>query len=247
MKRFSFIAFTLCFVSLGLIAQTKKETKIVVASTNMNILYRGMDNPISIACPGISDDKIYAEVTRGKAKLTKIGEADYILNVEYGSYELPLTMDVRLKDGTIIQKDTVVQDENNIIDIYVYAKINGKNVYLNQTSFRVKDIPKVSADINNNDGGLIDKETLLKKPFVNVEVEDFDFPVKYKVIYFMMAFLSDKDQAPLISKDERFTKEMIEKIKSLKKGEKFVIEAIRVKGPDGEKQVSNPAIIYTIK
>lgn len=247
MKRFSFIAFTLCFVSLGLIAQTKKETKIVVASTNMNILYRGMDNPISIACPGISDDKIYAEVTRGKAKLTKIGEADYILNVEYGSYEQPLTMDVRLKDGTIIQKDTIIQDENNTIVISVFAKINGKNVYLNQTSFRVKDIPKVNARVNRNDGGLIEKESLLKNPFISVDVEDFDFPVKYKVIYFMMAFNSDLNQAPLISKDERFTKEMIDKIKTLKKGDKIFIEGIRVVGPDGEKQVSNPAIIYTIK
>ncbi len=62
-----------------------------------------------------------------------------------------------------------------------------------------------------------------------------------------MSFSSYKNDAPLISRNEKFTPEMIAKIKTLKKGDKIYIEGIRVAGTDGEKSPSNPQMIFTIK
>ena len=64
-----------------------------------------------------------------------------------------------------------------------------------------------------------------------------------------MTFNTSKNtEAPLISKSNKFTPEMIEKIKTLKKGDKIYIEAIKATGDDSkEVKVANPQMIFTIK
>ncbi len=95
----------------------------------------------------------------------------------------------------------------------------------------------------------IDKKDLLKNPYINLKVEGFDFPVEYNINYFMMTFNTSKNtEAPLVSKSNKFTPEMIEKIKTLKKGDKIYIEGIHAIGDDSkEVKVANPQMIFTIK
>jgi len=45
----------------------------VVTSVNMNVLYRGMANPIEIAVPGITSDKVSAIITNGTLSKTANG------------------------------------------------------------------------------------------------------------------------------------------------------------------------------
>jgi hypothetical protein len=45
----------------------------VVSSVNMNVLYRGMQNPIEIAVPGVSSDKVSAIVSNGTLSKTTTG------------------------------------------------------------------------------------------------------------------------------------------------------------------------------
>jgi len=258
MKKISLLVLSLVFLGITLNAQTthvglnhnsqtQEEIKPVIASDNINILYRGVDNPISIAVDGISDEYLSAEITSGKGKIKKVGKCEYIVNVDYGTYEQTITIERMDKGGIIYQKDTVINIDNDNIGIGVNAKINNKEIYLGSKYFKVKDIKKPIAEINTNDGGSINKDALLSKPYIKAEVEDFDFPIEYKVIGFQMSFSSYKNEAPLISRDEKFTPQMIEKIKTLKKGDKIYIEDIRVAGKYGEKPVSNPQMIFTIR
>lgn len=250
MKKISLLVLSLICIGITLNAQTQKETKPIIAATNMNILYRGIDNPISIATDGISDEYLYAEITHGKGKLKKVGKCEYSVSVDYGTYEQTMTIDCVDKDGTTYQKDTLIITNNNAIEISVYAEINNKKNYLGSTYFRVKDIKQPTAQINKSEGGKIDKDALLKNPYIKVEAEDFnlDFSLEYKVIGFQMTFNTRKNaDAPCVSRDEKFTPEMIAKIKTLKKGDKIYIEGIRVAGTDGEKSPSNPQMIFTIR
>jgi hypothetical protein len=258
MKKISLLVLSIVFLGITLNAQTtsvglnhnsqtQENAKPVIATENINILYRGVDNPISIAVDGISDEYLSAEITGGRGTIKKVGKCEYIVNVDYGTYEQTMTIERMYKDGTIYQIDTVLNVENDNICIEVKAKINNKEISLGSKSFKVKDIKKPIAQININDGGFINKDALLSKPYIQAEVEDFDFPVEYKVIGFQMSFSSYKNEAPLISRDEKFTPQMIEKIKTLKKGDKIYIEGIRVAGRYGEKSVSNPQMIFTIK
>lgn len=59
-------------MSLMPILMIAQETGIdaVVAPVKMNILYRGLENPLSIAVPGVTSDKVTATTTNGTIKRT---------------------------------------------------------------------------------------------------------------------------------------------------------------------------------
>lgn len=246
MKRLSLIAIMLFVSCISLNAQTTSTPKAVVAATNLQILYRGVDNPISIAVDGISDEYIIAEVSNGSAKINKIGKGSYIVNIEDAIYTYDIIVDSVYSEG-LFQIEKRIKRPNNAIRISVYAQLGKEKVYLSSTNFKVKDIPE--AKVVNSDGGYIDKKDLLKNPYINLKVEDFDFPVEYNINYFYMTFnTSANTEAPLISNSNKFTPEMIEKIKTLKKGDKIFIEAIKAVGDDRkEVKVANPQMIFTIK
>ena len=246
MKRLSLIALMLFVSCISLNAQTTSTPKAVVAATNLQILYRGVDNPISIAVDGISDEYIIAEISNGSAKINKIGKGSYIVNIEDAIYTYDIIVDSVYSEG-LFQIEKRIKRPNNAIRISVYAQLGKEKVYLSSTNFKVKDIPE--AKVVNSDGGYIDKKDLLKNPYINLKVEDFDFPVEYNINYFYMTFNTSKNtEAPLVSKSNKFTPEMIEKIKTLKKGDKIFIEAIKAVGDDSkEVKVANPQMIFTIK
>ncbi|MBK7131995.1 MAG: hypothetical protein IPH69_03965 [Bacteroidales bacterium] len=49
------------------------ENEAVVAATYMNVLYRGVSNPVAIAVPGISAEKVTATVSNGTIKKVSNG------------------------------------------------------------------------------------------------------------------------------------------------------------------------------
>lgn len=249
MKRLSLIALMLFVSCISLNAQTTSTPKAVVAATTPQILYRGVDNPISIAVDGISDEYIIAEVTNGSAKIKKVGKGSYIVNIEDKITLVNVVIDSVDTKGVEYQLNKTIKIPNDVITIDVYSQLGKEKVFLNQTTFKVKDIVYPNAKVIKSDGGLIDKKDLLKNPFINLEVEGFDFPVEYNINYFMMTFNTSKNtEAPLVSKSNKFTPEMIEKIKILKKGDKIYIEGIHAIGDENkEVKVANPVMIFTIK
>ena len=66
------LTFSLLMLSLTLISQEIGKDA-VVASSKMNVLYRGLDNPIEIAVPGVKSDKVSATITNGTIKKSSIG------------------------------------------------------------------------------------------------------------------------------------------------------------------------------
>ncbi len=249
MKRLSLIALMLFVSCISLNAQTTSTPKAVLAATTPQILYRGVDNPISIAVDGISDEYIIAEILSGSAKIKKVGKGSYIINIVDKTYLFDVVIDSVDTKGVEYQFNRTIKIPNDVITIGVYSQLGKEKVFLNQTTFKVKDIVYPNAKVVKSDGGLIDKKDLLKNPYINLEVEGFDFPVEYNINYFMMTFNTGTNgEAPLISKSNKFTPEMIEKIKTLQKGDKIYIEGIHAIGDENkEVKVANPVMIFTIK
>lgn len=52
---------------------TAAEPSLVVSPTKMNVFYRGLPNPVSIAVPGVSSDKLEVSVSNASVKKTKDG------------------------------------------------------------------------------------------------------------------------------------------------------------------------------
>ena len=65
MKTFSKMIVVLLCTFFNLHGFTQTESMAVVAADKMNVLYAGIDNPVSIAVPGIPSDKIKVAITDG--------------------------------------------------------------------------------------------------------------------------------------------------------------------------------------
>ena len=194
---------------------------VTISPTNMNVFYIGVDNPVSISSPGTSSEQLIPSITGGGgATIKKVSPGNYIVTVK-------------------------TQQE---VTISVDANVNGRNMKQGSMKFRVKQIPKPKAMVGASDGGRIAKEILIAQGGLKVVMEGFDFPVRYNVSEFQMTFNTGGDgQAPLVSRGARFTPEMISQIQRLRRGNKVYIEGIRAKGPDGDKSVQNPQMIFAIQ
>ena len=194
---------------------------VTISPTNMNVFYIGVDNPVSISSPGASSEQIVPTITGGGgATIKKVSAGNYIVNVK-------------------TQQEVLIS---------VSANMNGKVMKQGSMKFRVKQIPKPKAMVGSADGGRIAKEILLAQGKLKVTMEGFDFPVTYNVTEYQMTFNTGGDgQAPLIGKGPNFTPEMKAQIQRLRRGNKVYIEYIRAKGPDGEKSVQNPQMIFVIQ
>ena len=131
-----------------------KPNSAVVSADKMNVVYRGVENPITISIPGISDNNIKA-TAQGLKKATGIGK--YILAPGKGK-EVVINVSGRTNDGELIKSPPV--------------------------KFRIKDIPAPAASIRRQTGVVRMPKSSLSKVEVGAEFLDFDFDLKLKVSSF---------------------------------------------------------------
>lgn len=74
----------------------------IVSADKMNVVYRGLDNPISISVPGVGDKDIVAKATG----LRKIGTGKYILSPGAGN-EVRINVTAKLSSGKTINTPKV--------------------------------------------------------------------------------------------------------------------------------------------
>lgn len=191
-----------------------------ISPTKMNVLYIGVENPISVSVPGANSKDVNVSATGAGISLRKVKDGEYVATVK----------------------------SQGKASINVTANMGGKNMNMGTMDFRCKVIPKPTAMVGTYTGGRIPKESLLTQGGLRVSMEGFDFPVRYTVTSFTMAFNTGGDaHAPIQATGSQFTAEMKAQLAKLRRGNKVYIENIRAKGPDGEKAVGNPQMIFTIQ
>lgn len=248
MKKIGLVLILICFV-LSLKAQINNELKTVVSAKNMNIVYLGVDNPISIAVSGIDNKLITVEIKKGNATIKNIELGEYIVNVK--RIETP-TVHINIKDhyDDIYGKDkTISISSDEIIEISVFAYLDNKKIECGTQKFRVIPLSYPKVEVENNAIEEIEKDNLLKNPYLKLMVEEFDFPIKYKIESFQMRFITkgiDPKEA-LTANNKNFTLKMISKINELEKGDKIYIEDIKISGPNKEITTANKSLILSIK
>ena len=125
----------------------------VISADKMNVLYRGVQNPISISYPGIPDNKIVASAPG----LTKIKQGKYMIDV------------TKYKGKTV---DIVVS---------VKGKINGKAIKPSKKTFRVKNIPPPLGTVRGETGMVKMPKRNLEVSTIGATLPDFDFDIKLGV------------------------------------------------------------------
>src|SRR5262249_45901652 len=68
-----------------------------IALDKMNVLYIGVDNPVTIAASGGGDDKVQAVLSGGGGSLTRVGPGKYIARVTSITDDAKITVNVEGK------------------------------------------------------------------------------------------------------------------------------------------------------
>lgn len=194
------------------------DPAVVISPTKMNVFYVGVDNPVSLAAPGISPEAIEPQITNGTIR--------------------------KMDDGTYIVRPKLVGKNCSIT---VFANIQGQKRELQTQVFRVKDVPDPVAKVNNMRGGKIRKNILMAAGEVNVEMENFDFDLKFTVENFSVYTVIEGDvQEVAKSNKGKFSDGQLKLINKLRRNQALTIENILVKGPDGSTR-KLPAISFRLE
>ncbi len=179
---------------------------LVVSPTKMNVLYRGVDNPVAISVPGISQDALTARIDNGQ--LVKQSDGSYIAR--------------DIKSGT---KATVS----------VSADFDGSTKQMGTFEFRVKSVPDPVAKFagKSPSDNSAQKSELTAALGVIADLEDFVFDLKFPVKSFDMTVIMGGDVRTLKSNSNRLTPEMQELLRQTRRNQQVIIENIRAQAPDG--------------
>jgi gliding motility-associated protein GldM len=131
-----------------------KPNSAVVSADKMNVVYRGVQNPITISIPGVADSNVKASAA-GLKRAKGIGK--YTLSPGSGK-EVIINVTGKTTDGTVIKSPPV--------------------------KFRIKDIPPPAASIRKQFGSIRMPKSSLAKSAIDAELVDFDFDLKLKVSSF---------------------------------------------------------------
>ena len=192
-----------------------------ISATMMNVLYAGIDNPISIAVPGIPSSQISATMTNGS--LTRKGDL-WIARPSKVGAEAQLS---------------------------VTATIDGRSQTVGATTFRVRKLPDPMPYIAYNDdkgnperykgGKPFPKTILMQTGGIGAAIDDDMLNVAYRVLSFETVFFDSMGNAiPEVSNGDKFSQRQLDSFRRLSRGKRFYISRVKAVGPDGIERTLAP-------
>jgi len=181
------------------------KPSLVVSATKMNVLYRGIDNPIEVSVPGIPQDALTATISTGS--LSKKPDGSYIAKVKSGS-------------------EAVVN---------VTAEIQGKRKNMGQFKFRLKSVPDPVAKFAGKTAvdNTVKKSELTAALGVIADLKDFVFDLNYPIRSFDIAVTNGADVKILSSTSNRLTPQQKELLRETRRNQTVSVENIKATAPDG--------------
>ena len=198
------------------------EPSATVSATMMNVLYAGIDNPVSISVPGVPTGGVTASMTNGT--LTRSG------------------------DGWTARPDTVGSDA--VITVSA-ARSGGTPQNVATTTFRVRALPDPTAYIAIGDerfrgGRMLPKAQLLAAKGLGAAIDDGMLNIDFKVVSFETIFYDSMGNViPELSDGSSFSRRQLDQFRRLSRGKRFFISRIKAVGPDG-KERTLPAALEVI-
>lgn len=190
------------------------EPTATVSATMMNVLYAGINNPMSISVPGVAQNAVSATMTNGS--LTRSGD-------HWNAHP------------TRVGAECVIT---------VTATLEGRSQTVSTSTFRVRKLPDPTAYIAYKDSKGNENHYKGSKPFakslllaangLDAAIDDDLLNVHYSVVDFeTIVFDSMGNAMPEKSAGSRFSERQKTSFRRLSRGKRFYITRIRAKGPDG--------------
>ncbi|MFI1771993.1 gliding motility protein GldM [Thalassobellus citreus] len=135
-------------------ATVAKPNAATISADKMNVVYRGVKNPMTISFAGIPDNK----VTASAQGLSRAGGSNYVMDAtKIKGREVTINVTGTLPDGKKV----------------------GDNA-----KFRIKDLPKPTGTVRGEDGAIKMQRGSLKISTVGAKFDDFDFELPLRVTGF---------------------------------------------------------------
>ncbi len=187
-----------------------------VSPINMNVLYVGVENPLSVAVSGVPAEDLFPTLSRGTLKPT----------TEKGKWIAIIPGDVKE------------------VSVSVLAKINNVMRPMGVETFRVKPIPDPDPFIANKKDGFVDRESIIDAGKIVTKMpKDFEFKFTFVVQSFKMSMQRGFEMYEYKSDSENLTREMLNEIARTNRGQIIEFEDIVVKGPDGANRTIEPLVL----
>ncbi len=177
-----------------------------IAATKMNLLYAGVDNPISISSPGVALENLDVSISTGSIQR----------DIQPGSYIVRVPAE---------QREAIVK---------VSARIEGRLREQGEMLFRIRPVPDPIAQIAGIREGAINRAVLARATAVEATMpRDFEFDMNFNVVSFMMTIRSGTILTERRATGNRLTDEMVTFIQNANRGDRVWFENIMARGPDG--------------
>lgn len=200
------------------IEYTVGQANASIALDKMNVLYIGVENPVSIAASGGGDDKVQATISGGGGSLTRVGNGKYVARVNSVSDDCRITVSV---DGKVV----------------------GASTFRTRT---IPD--PVATVGGNASGENVPAGAFKAQAGVGAYIKDFPFELKYSVTSFTLTADTDDGDIieANVTGNSWSTPQAQQIIRGLKPGKLVTIDNIRATGPDGRSR-KLPSLVYYIK
>lgn len=178
---------------------------LVVSPTSMNLLYRGIENPVSVSVGGVAPEKLKISISNLESQTGSKG----VLKIKPG------------KDKECVVSVSAEMDE-------------GKVQRFGEFKFRVKNVPSPKAVFANSTGGAVQLSQLKAAKGMIAKLEDFEFEgVKFDIISFDVSAVIKGNLITKSNPGSNVSENLKQIINNLRGGNKFYFENIKAKGPDG--------------
>lgn len=194
------------------------QTAVAVAPNKMNVLYIGVDNPISVAASESSNDRVNVSISGCEGR---------VIRTAAGQYN--------------VQVSTVTDDCS--INVYVEDKLVGSSKFRVRTLPR-----PAAAIGGYTSGSSLTRDILKNQAGLGVFVKDSPFEVNYEVTSFTVKLLDDKNKAVSVECNDAYFSPLAKQYMNeyLRPGDVLQITNIMVKDQSG-KEIKLPALVYNIK
>ncbi|MFC0775929.1 type IX secretion system motor protein PorM/GldM [Terrimonas alba] len=196
---------------------TVGQANASIALDEMNVLYVGYDNKVTIAASGGGDDKVQASISGGGGSLVKVGGGKYIARVNSVTDDCKITVSV-----------------------------DGKVAGVSQFRVRTIPQPTATVGAYPS-GESIAAGAFKAQSGVGAYIKDFPLNLKYSVTSFTIAADNaegDIDEAAC--QGNLWSPKALQIVRGLGPNRTVTIDNIRAVGPDGRNQ-KLPSLVYYIK
>lgn len=183
---------------------TVARPSAVVSPDKMNVLYIGVPNPVSVSAPGVPKDKLHVSISSGS------------LSGSAGHYTAMV--------NSISDNDVIT----------VSGEVDGKNVVLGSTKFRVKRIPDPKPQFAGKSGGNTAAANIRAQNKVFAKLEGFDFDAQFNVTRFTLIIVKPRqDAVTYTTSGAELTSQMRSAMATVTPGTLVIFKDIIAVGPDG--------------